>query len=143
MVKLYKHVSTLTVLVGIVLIGGCGDDARQNATGTLDPEARHCEAVAQRLTREVGDITLLETKAWTQGDVRNVRVQFAYPVNNPENLTNGTVACGYAFPFEVRGNKDRYPQAQSVYYRARNLSTNELLLLNMGLRGTKPQLKLN
>lgn len=143
MAKFYKHVNRLSVLLSIVLVSGCGDDARQKPSGPVDPEARHCEAVAQRLTREVGDIALIETKAWTQGDVRNVRIRFAYPENNPENLTNGTVACGYAFPLEVRGDKDRYPQAQSIFYRARYLSTNELLLLNMGLRGTKPQLKLN
>lgn len=143
MMHFNNHLRTLSLILGVAMVSACGDDATTNGDGSLDPEVRHCEAAAQRLTREVGNIKIIEAKATTQGDVRNVRVRFAYPQNNSAGLSNGFVACGYAFTLEVRGDKDRYPQAQSIYFRARNLSTNELLLLNMGLRGTKSQFKLN
>ncbi|HEY9164408.1 MAG TPA: hypothetical protein VIN57_07330 [Magnetovibrio sp.] len=141
-----NHLKPLGLILGVVTVisvGACGDDGAKNGSGSVDPEANHCEAAAKRLTRDVGIIQIIETKAWTQGDTRNVRVRFAYPQNNPEGLANGLVTCNYAFTLDVRGDADRYPQAQSIYFRARNLSTNELLLLNMGLRGTKSQFKLN
>jgi len=130
----------LTLCGGLVLaVTGCSEDTAFDA----DPEARHCEAAAQRLTREVGNIEILESKGWTQEDVRHVRVRFAYPQNNGEGLLNGSLTCSYPFTMGIRSDKSRYPQAQGIYFRARNLSENELLLLNMGLRGTKPAFKLN
>lgn len=130
---------SLGVVVVTLGLSACGDN--QPLDG--DPEARHCEAAAQRLTREVGHIDIIESKGWTQEDVRHVRVRFAYPQNNSEGLLNGSLTCSYPFTLAIRGDKSRYPQAQAIFFRARNLSQNELLLLNMGLRGTKPAFKLN
>lgn len=137
--KVYRG---LSLVFGVAMLSACGGDAPKNSAGATDPEAIHCVAAAKRLTRDVGNIQVIEAKAWTQEDVRNVRVRFSYPENNPEGLTNGAVTCAYAFTLDIRGDKDRYPQAQSIYFRARNLSTNELLLINMGLRGTQPQFKM-
>ena len=117
----------------IVVLSACGNDGG----AVPDPEARHCERAAQRLTHEVGNINVIEAKAWTNADVRSVRVRFAYP-ENTQGLVNGSVLCTYVFPVTVRGDLKRDVKAQSVYFRARHLSTNELLLLNIGLRGTKP-----
>lgn len=124
-----KRLSSLAIMMAL---SACGDQGGQN----LDPEALHCSAAAQRLTREVGNVTIIEAKAWTNEAVRNVRVRFAYP-ENEDGLVNGSVLCTYDFPVTLRGDNKRHPQAKSVYFRARHLSTNELLLLNMGLRGTK------
>ena len=73
---------------------------------------------------------------------RSERVRFTYPEGNAAGLSFGAVLCTYAFDVAVRSNDKRNPKAQTVYFRARNLSENELLLLNMGLRGTKPEFKI-
>lgn len=122
----------LSSLVIVMALSACGDQGGE----AVDPEALHCGQAAQRLTREVGNITIIEAKAWTNEAVRSVRVRFAYP-ENEDGLVNGSVLCTYDFPVTIRGDNKRRPQAQSVYFRARHLSTNELLLLNMGLRGTR------
>ena len=121
----------LSALAAVAVLGACGDKTDVPA----DPEAQHCVRAAERLTRDVGNIQIIEAKAWTNGDVRSVRVRFAYP-ENTQGLSNGNVMCVYAYPVTVRGDKGRRPQAQSIYFRARHLSENELLLLNMALRGT-------
>jgi hypothetical protein len=133
MVHFDKIFKTLTlVAVGMVVVA-CGESSPPPA----DPEADHCERAVKRLTREQGPIAIIEAKAWTIEDVRNVRVRFAYLENGKASATRGIVMCSYAFPVTVRGDKYRHPQALSVNFHARNLSTNELLLLNMGLRGVK------
>ena len=119
------------VLAGGVGLAACGDG------GPDDPEADHCARAAARLTRSDGPISVTEAKAWTTDDVRSVQVRFAYAENNPAGLSYGNIQCTYAFPVTVRGDAKRLPQAQSLYFRNRNLSENELLLLNMNLRGTK------
>lgn len=124
-----KRLSSLAIVMALLACGDQGGDA-------VDPEALHCSGAAQRLTREVGNVTIIEAKAWTNEEVRSVRVRFAYP-ENEDGLVNGSVLCTYDFPVTLRTDDKRHPQAQSVYFRARHLSTNELLLLNMGLRGTK------
>lgn len=125
----HKVLSGLAVVTALVACGNEGAPAR-------DPEAVHCSGAAQRLTKEVGNVTIIEAKAWTNEDVRSVRVRFAYP-ENEDGLVNGSVLCTYDFPVTMRGDNKRRPQAQSVYFHARHLSTNELLLLNIALRGTK------
>lgn len=122
----------LSGLAVVMALSACGNEGGQ----VVDPEALHCSNAAQRLTREVGNVTILEAKAWTNGDVRSVRVRYAYP-ENEDGLVNGSVLCTYDFPVTIRGDDKRHAQAQSVYFRARHLSTNELLLLNMVLRGTQ------
>lgn len=112
---------------------GCGEESPPPA----DPEADRCERVARRLTRDIGPITILESHAWALEDLRSVRVRFAYP-ETADGPSFGNIMCTFPFPVDVRGDKNRQPLAQSVYFQARYLSENELLLLNMSLRGIKP-----
>ena len=128
---LYYH-KVLSGLVVVTALAACGNEGGP----ARDPEAMHCSGAAQRLTKEVGNIQIIEAKAWTHEEVRNVRVRFAYP-ENEAGLVNGSVLCTYDFPVTIRGDNKRRPKAQSVYFRARHLSTNELLLLNIALRGTQ------
>lgn len=133
-----KFFRALALLFAGTVLAACGEQGR----GFVDVEAQHCRAAAKRLTRDVGDIQIIEAKAWTIGDQRNVRVRFSYPEHNEQGLTNGNLLCSYVFPVTVRGDNSRVPVAKSIYFRARNLSKNELLLLNMGLRGTRPEFKI-
>ena len=131
----------LKVLAGVAVgavLASCGEKAAPPA----DPEAHHCTRVAMRLTRDVGSITVIEAKSWTFEDVQNVRVRFAYPETASNAAIYGNVLCSYPFPVDIRGDKDRQPQLQSVYFQGRYLSKNELLLLNIGLRGVRPDLKI-
>lgn len=107
---------------------------------SADPETAHCERAAQRLVRDVGKILIVESQAWSIDGMRNVRVRFQYPPN-PDNLNMGNILCTYDYSLDVRSDKSRLPQLKSVYFQARYLSENELLLLNMGLRGTQPEYK--
>lgn len=138
MANFYKVLSVLAPIVAVSQVAACGDAGSTKG----DPEAQHCEQAAQRLTRDIGTIHVIETKPWTADNVRSVRVRFTYPEGNAAGLSFGAVLCTYAFDVAVRSNDKRNPKAQTVYFRARNLSENELLLLNMGLRGTKPEFKI-
>lgn len=128
--SLFRALAPITLATA--LLAACGDGG-----APLDPEADHCSRAAQRLTRDDGPIAIIEAKGWTTGDVRSVQVRFAYAEGNPAGLSHGNIQCIYAFPITVRGDAGRLPQAQSLYFRNRHLSENELLLLNMGLRGTR------
>lgn len=121
------------LLLAAVLGGASACDEKR--APSADPEAEHCTRAAKRLTRAEGSIAVIEAKSWTTEDVRNVRVRFAYP-ETVTGSTNGSLICTYPFPLAVRGDKNRHPQAQSMFFQARYLSQNELLLLNIGLRGT-------
>lgn len=123
-------------LVLAVVVAACGD-----GRAPADPEADHCVRAAQRLLKDelkgMGSIAVLESQAWTQDQDRLVRLRFAYPPGHPEGLEYGTIRCTYAFPVEARGDASRRPRAVAIYFRARNLSANELWLLNAALHGTR------
>lgn len=139
MAYLDNRVQVLVVIVVVALgASSCGEKVAPPA----DPEAHHCTKVAVRLTRDIGAITVIEAKSWTFEDVQNVRVRFVYPETSSEAATYGNVLCVYPFPVEVRGDKNRLLQVQSVYFQGRYLSKNELLLLNIGLRGVKPDIRI-
>lgn len=135
-------VLTASALVGVLTLAACGEDA---PPPVFDPEQDHCARAVDRLMRTDvkidGHPVILDAQAWTQEDVRNVRVRFEYPPN-PEELERGTALCTYDFAYEVRNDPKRNPRATAIYFRGRYLSETELLLLNAGLRGLKPDYRI-
>ena len=123
--------------LAVAFVAFVGVSCGEKSAPPADPEADHCARAAVGLTRAIGSITVIEAKSWTLENVQNVRVRFVYPETATEAASYGSVLCTYAFPLEVRGDKKRQPQAQSVYFQGRYLSKNEVLLLNIGLRGRR------
>lgn len=126
----FKMLLLLSLLAPVLEACGEGGDV------PADPEEAHCRKVAAKLAQAAGTIRILDSRAWTLDDVRNVRVRFEYPPETPD-MTVGSIMCTYDFSIETRSDARRKPVAASVFFRGRTLSTNELLLLNTAIRAKK------
>lgn len=109
---------------------------------SIEPEVAHCATIVGRATQVYGDITIIGVQVADLGDARTVRLRFAYPPGN-EDFSVGNISCSYAFAFANRSDPKRVVRASSVYFKGRDLSENELYILNTSPFRALPKFKLN
>jgi len=126
----------LTLMVLLLALASCGSEPAQ-----MEPEVEHCAITAGRATQTYGDITIVRMHHWTLENVRGVQLRFEYPPEY-EEFRFGNIQCTYEFSLATRSNPDRIVYAQSVYFKGRYLSENELRFLNTSPFRPQPKFKL-
>lgn len=106
-----------------------------------EPEVEHCAITAGRATQTYGDVTIVRIHHWTLENVRGVQLRFEYPPDY-RNFRFGNIMCTYAFTLDVRSDPNRVVYAQSVYFKGRYLSENELRFLNTSPFRPQPKFKI-
>lgn len=119
------------------VLASCGQEPP-----TIEPEVEHCAITAGRATQTYGDITIVRMHHWTLENVRGVQLRFEYPPDYTE-FRFGNIMCTYAFTLDIRADPNRIVKAESVYFKGRYLSENELNFLNTSPFRPKPVFKIS
>ena len=112
------------VVLAAVVLSSC-----EQQPPSIEPEVEHCAITAGRATQTYGDITIVREHHWTLENVRGVQLRFEYPPDY-EEFRFGNIQCTYEFSLATRADPHRVVYAQSVYFKGRYLSENELRFLN-------------
>lgn len=130
------------LLASLVFISACGEVPKK----APDPEIGHCKVALEKLSKDFIDVGLAEARAWDVENVKNVSLTFDYTVPakgtaTPEESFRGLMVCRYEYSIETRTTKGREAKAIAIRFRGRQLSLNELLLLNTSISGVKSRLQ--
>jgi len=134
-VKTSAHRSFNAILAVFVLTS-CGQEPP-----SIEPEVEHCAITAGRATQTYGDITVVRMHHWTLENVRGVQLRFEYPPDY-QDFRFGNITCTYTFTLDIRADHRRVVNAQSVYFKGRYLSENELRFLNTSPFRPQPKFKI-
>jgi len=128
--------NTFSMVLAVLVLASCGQEPP-----LIEPEVEHCAITAGRATQTYGDITIVRMHHWTLENVRGVQLRFEYPPDYTE-FRFGNIMCTYAFTLDIRVDPNRIVKAQSVYFKGRYLSENELHFLNTSPFRPQPKFKL-
>jgi len=133
---------TLAALALLLGVAACGEAPKEQA----DPEIEHCLMALEKLSKDFTDVGLAEARGWDVENIKNVSLTFDYTVPaqgtaiEAETL-RGLMVCRYEYSIETRTTKGREANAIAIRFRGRQLSLNELLLLNTSISGQKSRLR--
>ncbi len=134
------------LLASLVFISACGEVPKK----APDPEAEHCVAALEKLSKGFSDVEMVKLRGWDVENIKNVSLTFDYTVPaiksahgtaTPEESFRGLMVCRYEYSIETRTTKGREAKAIAIRFRGRQLSLNELLLLNTSISGVKSRLQ--
>ena len=137
-----RRFMAMGLLASLVLVSACGEVPKKPP----DPEAEHCLAALDKLSKDFTDVGLVKLRGWDVESIKNISLTFDYTVPakgtaTPEESFRGLMVCRYEYSIETRTTKGREAKAIALRFRGRQLSLNELLLLNTSISGVKSRLQ--
>lgn len=137
-----RMAKTFAMLAVMVVVSACGEGPKKQS----DPEIEHCLVALEKLTKDFTDVGIATARGWDVENIKNVSLTFDYTVPaqgttvEAETL-RGLMVCRYEYSIETRTTKGREAKAIAIRFRGRQLSLNELLLLNTSISGQKSRLQ--
>jgi len=139
----FKRAPAITLALALLLgVAACGEAPKK----PKDPEIEHCIVALEKLSKDFTDVGLVQARGWDVENIKNVSLTFDYTIPaqgtaiEAETL-RGLMVCRYEYSIETRTTKGREAKAIAVRFRGRQLSLNELLLLNTSISGQKSRLR--
>ena len=137
-------ISTAVALLALLGLGACGE--AKTPKKQADTEIEHCIVAMEKLSKDLIDVSLVDARAWDVEKIKNVSLTFDY--TTPAKGTaieaetfRGLMVCRYEYSREIRTTKGHEAKALAIRFRGRQLSDNELLLLNASISGVKSRLQ--
>lgn len=123
----------LGALGATLVLAACGG-------GDVDPEVRHCETAFGRVTKDVRERAIVDTRVWAVGDDKNIAITYDGIYGQADTALRDVFKCTYYAPVgTTRGGSARI-DATAIMVRGKRMSEAELLLVNTAIHMQKPKL---
>lgn len=123
-------------LASAFLLVACGEDAEF----AKDPEARHCQTVFKRVTKNVREVALVSTQTWPVGDLKNVSITYDGIYGENDTRLRDIVKCTYVAPIGSAQKKVQRIDAIQIVVRGIPMGPAERLLMNTAIQISRPKL---